>query len=160
MNENRKSRLPTGLLCLLVFQWILVLVSLGYSVAGTLAFGILPDVGSKNMSSIVESFLFSFVLLVLAGWGLAMGYASIGIVRRSSQGFRIGMICHLLLGVVGWAFVLFLVGLWALIRIHSGGQGGMEDLFLLFAFMWLPILLPSAWAYFYLRRLRKNMFFQ
>jgi hypothetical protein len=157
MNDNSKSRLPTGLICLLIFQWVLVLVSLGYSVAGTLALGFHPDFSSED-ASIVESFLFSCVPLVLAGWGLAMGYASIGIVRRSSQGFRIGMICHLLLGVVGWAFVLILVGSWALIRTHSGGQEGMEGLFLLFAFMWLPILLPSAWAFFYLRRLRKSQF--
>ena len=30
MNENRDSRLPTGLMWLLFYQWILVLVSLGF----------------------------------------------------------------------------------------------------------------------------------
>jgi hypothetical protein len=152
MNDNRDSRLPVGLIWLLIYQWILVLVAvaLGCSMASILVSGPkweIPDV-----------LLGGFELLVLACWGTAMGVASVGMVRRSPRGFLLGMICHGLLEIPGLPIMVGFGGM-ALLSLSGGGEGGgMEPLFLLFALMWLPFVLISAWAFFYLRRLRMQLF--
>jgi len=134
MNADRKIRLGLGLILLLIYQWILVLISLA-----------------------------SFTLIIPPLWGIAMGFASVEIMRRRPRGFLIGMICHLLLEVVGWLIVLPIVAMFvrvfmdnSLDKSSSAESRGWAGLVMMFALMWLPFLSLSAWAYFYLRRLRKN----
>jgi hypothetical protein len=88
MSENRNNRLPTGLIWLLIYQWLLVLISLSYMVAFS--------------ADLIESGEWPGVLFILPliGWGAAMSYASVGIMGRSPRGFLVGAICHLLLAIL------------------------------------------------------------
>ncbi len=150
MNEERASRVPTGLIWLLIYQWILVLVAV-CMVCGAIAS--IP--GAKVTAT--EALLGSFELLVLACWGTAMVFASVGMVRRSRRGFLLGMICHVLLGILALVGVLIFVCLWFSFSRSESGQWVWDPFFLIFALMWLPFALISAWAFFYLRRLRKRL---
>ncbi|HUE13703.1 MAG TPA: hypothetical protein VMR25_06030, partial [Planctomycetaceae bacterium] len=95
-------------------------------------------------------------LLVPPSWGMALGVASLGIIWRKSWGFLAAMICHLLLEFVGWVIAAGLIGAWAIAQVGTDKEArGWSGLLLLFGLMWLPLLLPSAWAFFYLRRQRK-----
>src|SRR5213080_2896758 len=90
INEIRDRRLPTSLIGLLVYQWLLVTIALAYSAAATVVVW-----GER------EPVLPLLALLVLAGWGVAMGVAALGIRRRSPRGMFLGMVCHLLLAIPG-----------------------------------------------------------
>ena len=149
MNENRKSRLPTGLIWLLIYQWILVLVGLYF----ILTFGVLS----------IDSGEYGFVLyiVVLAGWGTAMSSASVGITRRSPRAFLLGMICHLLLEILGLVGLIGFCSVGVLSLLGGSNEArAWAPMFLLFALMWLPFVLISGWGFFYLRRLRKSIFSQ
>jgi hypothetical protein len=153
MNENRNNRLPTGLLCLLIYQCILVLVAfaLGYNIASML--GVWGPGTTLTASGVV---VFWLQLLVLACWSTAIGFASMGMVRRSPRGLLVGMICHVILEIVALPMMLGLgfMGLSSFGR--RGEEGAWAEMFLLFALMWFPIVSVSAWAFLYLRKLRKQ----
>lgn len=152
MNEDKHSRLPVGLNWLLIYQWILILVSLCYALA------FVVDFINGGGFSIAEFTVGVLVILVLAGWATAMAYASVGMTRRRPRGFLVGMICHLIvaiLSVVGFIGIGS-VGMFSL-RSASHEARGFAQLFLLFALMWLPTLLISGWGFFYLQRLRKSL---
>lgn len=137
MNENRKIRLPTGLILLLTYQGILVLVSLG-PLAAWLDWGPWP-------------------FPLLAACGIAMFVASVGMARRSPRGFLLGMTCHLLLAIPALLIVLFSVFSGVNLLVQEGGFGGWSTLAFILGLMWLPFLLISGWAFFYLRRLRRSL---
>jgi hypothetical protein len=153
MNENRDSRLPTGLIWLLFYHGILVLISLGYSVDAMVE---LLDSLSRGFAP-EDVVIFSCVFLVLACWGMAMGIASLGMMGGSARGFLLGMICHLLLEIPALAMMLYLFGMSVLSLIGSKEWDGWASLALIFALMCLPFVLISAWAFFYLRRLRTRL---
>ena len=153
MNENSKIRLPTGLIWLLIYQWTLVLGSLGcvlYTIVENL-----HDVVEYWPASIrwgkgvVAS---SFGLLVLTCWGTAMFFASVEMHRQSPRGFLLGMICHLLLAIPGVLGVLFFG------FFYLRDTSGWAILMLICGLMCLPFALFNSWAFFYLRRLRKSLF--
>ena len=138
MTEIRKSRLPTGLIFLLIYQGILVLVCLG-PLAAWLEWGPWP-------------------FPLLAACGIAMFYASVGMARRSPRGFLLGMTCHLVLAIPALLIVLFSIFSGVGLLLQEGGFGGWSTLMFLLGLMWLPFLLISGWAIFYLSRLRKSLF--
>jgi hypothetical protein len=146
MDENSDNRLPAGLICLLIYQGIVVLVSLFFVVNFWLLFLTYRD--------------YSFVLgiLVLACWATAMSYASVAMMWRSPRGFLVGMICHLILEIPALPLLLFL-GFEGVVGILSetGLARGFAEMFLIFALMWLPFVLISGWGFFYLRKLRKGL---
>jgi len=159
--ENRDSRLPTGLAWLLIYQWILVLVvvvSLGFSTATVLQ-------EWKSGITLIQSdsfvfFVFSVEFLVLACWGTAMGFASVGMVRRPPQRSLLGMICHLLITI---PVLTAQAGSGLLLMTSDVGTSveprwWVKVLPAFYALMWLPSALISAWGFFYLRRLRKRLF--
>jgi hypothetical protein len=150
MNENRASRLPTGLMWLLIYQWILVLVSLGFDCNFAVILGVWGPGESLRPEDVIGLWC---EFLVFACWGTAMAFASVGIVRRSPRGFLMGIICHLLLAIPG---LLLLFGSIYLVSLRIPGDIG-PGVCLFFALMWLPFALISAWAFFYLRRLRKRL---
>jgi hypothetical protein len=141
--DIRDRRLPTALIWLLVYQWILVLVALYFCCVflSIMVFG--PEVDAADTA------LGCLEFLAVGSWGTAMGIASVGIARRSPRGFLVGMICHLLIEIPGVPIML------AFFAISLASR--LEPLFLVFGLMWLPFVLISAWAFFYLRRLRKQL---
>jgi heme/copper-type cytochrome/quinol oxidase subunit 3 len=150
MQQDRETRTPTGLVVLLIYQWILVLICLGYS--SGFAVTIWQDPGAYLPHA---AFL---LFLLIPIWGVAMGFASLAMTRRSRQGFQWAMICHFLLGMVGSGFVLT----HGYIYIQMSSKGSSDTrawapLFLIVALMWLPFVLISVWAFFYLRRLREPL---
>ena len=104
-NENRDSRLPTALICLLMYQSIVVVVvvALGCNIAA---------MGSGLRLEFTDRLLGWLELLVLACWGTAMVIASVGMVRRRRRAFLVGMICHLLLEIPGLLAVFGFAFLW------------------------------------------------
>jgi hypothetical protein len=138
-----EDRLPRAVVALLIYHGLLLLASVFFIVT----FGVF----------LVTQHEYGFVLYILAlvCWGSAISYASVGMSRRRPGGFLVGMICHLLLAVVG------LVGIFSLVVLPflDGSKEAREwaPLFLLFALMWLPFVVISAWGFFYLRRLRQSM---
>ena len=167
MNENKESRLPGGLILLLIYQWILAVISLGYSGAAIVGLSNFagPPLVSLDLgltSSGDPSVPFNYVVmwiqfLVLACWGAAMLFASLGMVRRSPRAFLLGMMCHLPLAIPALLAVLFFghAGVSGLLSQQGAGSAWAPLMFIL-ALMWLPFLLISGWAFFYLRRLRKS----
>ncbi len=150
MNETRDDRLPAGLIGVLVYQWLLVLGSLGYvGIAAVVLLGNLPPDWDLVLGLVGVS--------ILAAWGSALACALIGIMRRSPQGYRLGMICHLLLEVPGLPAVLLFGGAFAVLLLGNRESRAWAPLPLLFALMWLPFVLISGWAFFYLRRLRQSL---
>ena len=143
-SDSKDRRLPTALIWLLVYQWILVLVALYFCCVFILMMGFGPKVNAADMAFGCLEFL------VVGCWGTALTIGSIGIAGRSPRGFLLGMICHLLIEISGVPLVLLLVGM-------SFDPEGWGLLCLVFALMWLPFVLISAWAFFYLRRLRKQL---
>jgi hypothetical protein len=71
MTENSNNRLPAGLICLMIYQWIVVLVSLLFVVNGWVLFLTYRDYGSV------------LGILVLASWATAMSFASVTMMWRS-----------------------------------------------------------------------------
>jgi hypothetical protein len=153
MNQDRDSRPQAGLILLLVYQGILVLVSLGYAVGAIVG---LLDIMSRPFDP-ADVVAVSCAIMVLAGWAALMIFASLGIVRRSPRGFFLGMIGHLLLAIPS---LMAFVGL-GFMFIFGAASANKETrawapLFLIFALMWLPTALLSGWAFYYLRRLRAS----
>ena len=103
-NENGQSRLPTGLILLLIYQGILVLVSLG-PLAAWLEWGPWP-------------------FPLLAACGIAMFLASVGMARRSPPGFLLGMVCHLLLAIPALLIVLFSIFFGVKLLVEERSFGG------------------------------------
>lgn len=145
MNERNDNRLPAGLIWLLIFQWLLVLVSLSYAVGFAVIF--------INH----EEYPLILYILVLALWGAAMAYASVQMTRRRPRGFLVGMICHLLLAILSNAALATFAIMGVLSLAGSHDAQAWAPLFLLFALMWSPFALFSSWGFFYLRRLRKDL---
>jgi hypothetical protein len=146
-NENRCSRLPTALIWLLVYQWMLVVA------AAAMACNV-AIMGFVLKLELMDRLLGWLEFLVLAGWGTAMGFASVGMARRRPRAFLVGMICHLLLEIPGLVGVVGFTILWLQTSRSDSGAWVWDPFFLIFALMWLPFVLISAWAFFYLRRLR------
>ncbi len=142
---RRMKRLPVGLTLLLVYQGFLVLASLFYGGAGVL---VALDWGAYG---------FLWWALVFVACGVAITWASVGMARRRSWGFLVGMICHLLLGILGlvWLGFGYLVCLPHI--ASSNAAADWAPTFLLFTLTWLPVLV-SGWGFFYLRRLGKSLF--
>jgi hypothetical protein len=144
-----EGRLPTGVIFLLIYQWFVVLVSLGLTIF----------VGSVFTLEYTRDGAIGCILLVVPSClGTAMAIASIQIITHRSRGFLFSMICHAVLEVIGWSVVLLLLGTRAYVQATDGDRQnrGMAIIYVVFAFMVLPLNLPSAWAFFYLRRQRKN----
>src|SRR5579884_109986 len=146
MNERNDNRLPAGLIWLLVFQWLLVLVSLSYAVG----FAAVIFMNYREYPLI-------FYILVLAPWGAAMAYSSVQMTRRRPRGFTVGMICHLILAILSNAALATFAIMGVLALGGSREAKGFAPLLLLFALMWSPFALFSSWALFYLRRLRNDL---
>jgi hypothetical protein len=143
-SDSRDSRLSARLIGLLIYQWILVTIALAYSAAGTVA------VWGEQ-----EPLVPLLALLVLACWGTAMGVAALGVRRRRPREILLGMVCHLLLAIPGGLAIGTLGFMFVATSLNSSHDArAWAPLFLLFALMWLPFVLLSAWAFFYLRRLR------
>jgi hypothetical protein len=144
MAENRR---PTGLIFLLIYQWILVLIALGTTIFVASWF---------RLECTLEGGIGCVFLVVPSCFGTAMAVASIGIICRKSWAFLLGMICHLVLEVIGWSFVLILLGTPAYIQMTTSDRWSrsVADLYVVFAIMCLPLNVPSAWAFLYLRRRR------
>ena len=141
MRVNSDITRRAGLIWLLVYQWVLVLVAVVNAYAISVDFD--------------DVLLGSLILLVLACWGAAMGFASVGMMRLSSQGFLVGMICHLLLAILALLAVFgFLSSYMYHLLTDSKAREAMVDMFLLYALMLLPFASVSAWAFCYLRKLR------
>jgi hypothetical protein len=158
MNEDRDNRLPTGLIWLLIYQGILVLVSLCYVVV--LFIELYGDLYGRlgSVISIADFTLGVLAFLVLAGWGTAMASASVGMIRRSPRGFLVGMICHLLVAILSMVGLIGFCSMGVLSLLSATNEArGFAPLFLLFALMWSPFALFSGWGFFYLRRLRKSL---
>lgn len=153
MNENRDKRLPVGIIWLLIYQWILVLVSLGYPLAFLVI--IIKDGGFSDYADFLEFGLYG---LVPASWGTAMVFACVAMTRRSPRGFRVGMICHLLVAILSMIGFIGIgsVGVFSSLSASHEARG-FAQLFLLFALMWLPTLIGSGWGFFYLREFRKSL---
>lgn len=154
MTENKDSRLPTGLIWLLIYQWLLVVASLGYSGAAVVG---LCDILSRPFAAF-DVVVVSSAILVLAGWAVVMIFASVGIRRRSPRGYLLGMIGHLLLGIPALLGALGFGSMYLLSSVSaSKDTRAWAPLFLIFALMWLPLVLLSAWGFFYLRRVCKSL---
>src|SRR4051794_18557898 len=70
-----------------------------------------------------------------------------------------GTICHLLLEIPGLVGLIGFCSLGILPYLGASKEArAWAPLFLLFALMWLPFVLISGWAFFYLRRLRKSYY--
>ena len=141
MNENTESRLPIGVVFLLIYQTILGVVFL-WPLPAALDWGL-------------------WTFPVLGGYGIVLILVSVGMARRSPRGFLLGMTCHLLLAIPALLAVLFFgfAGVYEL--LGQGGSGwGWAPLMFLLVLMWLPFLLISGWAFFYLRRLRNRLLSQ
>jgi hypothetical protein len=155
MNDNKDSHRPAGLIWLLIYQWILVVIALFYS------WDVIETIAKEGGSTTpVELFLLLVAMLVLACWGIAMAVASIGIIRRSPRGFLIGIICHLLLEIPGLSLMLYFGFAYVFLSFSDHESRAWAPLVGLFALMWLPFVLISGWAFFYLRRLRKSLLAQ
>ena len=140
MNPESGIRLGLGLVGLLLYQWMLALGSVGYSCAAGVVVLSLPDWD-------LTTGLALFILLILACWGIAIGFASVEISRRRSRGLLVGMICHLILEVIGLPFMLVLVGLYfsVLLTVTTTLARGWRAY--LCSRLWLPFVLISAWAF-------------
>ena len=138
MNERKDNRLPTGLIWLLIYHWIIVLISLCYLVAAVVIL-----ITDREYGAVL-------VILVFTCWTTAMSYASVGMMRKRVRGLLVGMICHLILAILSNAALATFVIMGVL-------PSGFGPLFLLFALMWSPFALFSSWGFFYLRRLRKDL---
>jgi hypothetical protein len=139
-NAHRQGHLPTALIGLLAYQWVLaiVVVTLGCNMA-TMGFGL-------NLA-LADRLLGWVELAVLACWGTAIVFASVGMARRRPRAFVMGMVCHLLLALLGLVcLIVFTFAGWS-----------FDPFFLFFALMWLPFVTISVWAFFYLRRLRTRL---
>jgi hypothetical protein len=148
------SRPPILLVLLLVYQMILVFLAV---VCGTYYAAWLPVWGDSKSEPFWDVVVLSFVVVILACWGATMGYASVGMMMRSPRAFLLAMICHLLLEIPGLALMLsfgFFI-FWAL--VGNKGAALVAPLFVLFFLMWLPFVLISGWAFFYLRDMRRRL---
>jgi|GEM_PF-6097606 hypothetical protein len=144
MHEDRDNRLPAGLIWLLIYQGILVLVSLCYAVAFFLEIydDLFRRVGRFNIADFTLGLLY---VLVLASWETAMAFASVGMTRRSPRGFLVGMICHLLVAILSMVGLSGFCCMGVLSSLSATNEArGFAPLFLLFALMWLPTLLASG----------------
>ncbi len=138
MNDNKEIHLPSGLIFLLFYQGILVLVSLG-PLAAWLEMGPWP-------------------FLLLVAFGIAMFFASVGMAQLRPRGFILGITCHLLLAIPAFLAVSYSI-LWGLqLLIQEAGFGGWATFAFSLGLMWLPILLISGWACFYLCQFLKPAF--
>src|SRR4051812_23277676 len=97
MSQERDGHLPDGLIALLFYQWVLVLHSLGGTIGAVVG---LMDIVSRPFE-VGDVVLVAGAMVVLAGWATLMVAASVGIARRSSRAFLLGMIGHLILEVPG-----------------------------------------------------------
>jgi hypothetical protein len=153
MNVARDDRLPVGIMWLLVYQGLLVLASLfllvlyGYALVSGF-----PDSASGEIPFLV------LFLLLLVGWALALAYASVGLTRRRPQGILVGMICHLLLGILAMILLVGYGSVGVLGYLSKDREAKTwAPLLLFFGLIWLPFVLVSGWGFFYLRRLRKRL---
>jgi hypothetical protein len=155
MNENKDSNRPVGLVWLLIYQCILGVIALALGSAAMVEVLITPEV------ELLPELLAVIGWPVLACWGIAMGVASVGIMRRRPRGFLLGMICHLLFEILALPLLLYLGfgGIFGALSDDSWIRG-FAVLFLICALAWLPFVLISGWAFFYLRRLRKSLLAQ
>jgi hypothetical protein len=156
MNEASDDRLSVGIKWLLVYQGLIFLASLYLTVLyGYALVRGWPSSASREIPLVV------LFILLLVGWGMAVAYASVVMARRRARGLLVGMICHLLLGIL--ALVLLMVyGSVGVLGCLSKDYPGNEaktwaPLLLFFGLMWLPFVLISGWGFFYLRRLRKSL---
>ncbi len=142
MNEHVENRWPTGLKWLLVYQFILVVISVYFILTYVTLF-----IAYKETA-------FMLYVAIIACAALAISIASVGMMRRSHRAVVLGMICHLLIAVLS---VVGLIGFF-LVGLLASSQGGHEGkamfpMFLMFALMWSPFILISGWAFRYLRDL-------
>jgi hypothetical protein len=146
MNQRKDNRLPASLIWLLIYHGIIVLIGLGYLVAAVVILITDREYGAM------------LVILVLTCWTAAMFYAAVGMMRKRLRGLLVGMICHLILAILSNAGLATFAVLGVLSLLARGDEAkGWAPLFLLFALMWSPFALFSSWAFFYLRRLRKDL---
>ncbi len=154
MNDNKDGNRPVGLVWLLIYQCILGVIALALGSAAMVEVLITPE------DELLPELLAVVGWPVLACWGIAMGVASIGIIRRSPRGFLIGIICHLLLLIPSLSLMVYLGFSYVYMSFGDSESRGWAPLVGLFALMCLPFVLISGWAFFYLRRLRKSLLAQ
>jgi hypothetical protein len=151
MATNAKDkRLPAGLIGLLIYQGLAVVSAVGMGcIVARMTFQVktgLPDM------------LFGLLMVaVLFGWGATMGVVSEGMTRRSSRAFLVGIVCHVLLEITALIFMFSFLVLWWVTGWNEHGTWVWDPFFLIFAGMWSPFVLISAWAIFYLRKLRRSL---
>jgi hypothetical protein len=93
-----------------------------------------------------------------------MGVASVGIARRRPGGFLVGMICHLLLEILGSAVMLY-VGFMYALAMAADSKAMRDPVVIVLGLLCpvltcLPFVLISGRAFSYLRRIRKRLFSQ
>lgn len=154
MTERADIASPFGLVLLLFYHGLLVLVCVGfgYNFAGML--GLWGDGTALTASDAV---IMRLELLALTFWTSALAFASVGMVRRKPVGFLVGMICQAILLVVGLIGMLSLGFAFVASSLGGNDSRAWAPLFLIFALMWLPFVLFSAWAFSYLRRFRRGL---
>lgn len=142
MNERKNNRFSASLIWLLIYHGIVVLIGLGYLVASVVI--LITD----------REYGVVLVILVLMCWTTAMIYASVGMMRQRLCGLLAGMICHLLLAILSNVLLagFATTGVYLLFR-----DPRWAPLPLLFALIWSPFALFSSWAFFYFRKLRKDL---
>jgi hypothetical protein len=153
MNEDRDNRLPASPIWFLIYQWILVLLSLCY--AGISVVELFDPQGGVSIAEFTVGIL---VILVLASWGTAIAFASVGMRRKSPRGLLARMICHLIVAILSMVGFITFCSLGVLSLFSASHEArGFAPMFLLFALMWLPTMLVSGWGFFCLRRLRMSL---
>ena len=150
MATNAKDRrLPAGLIGLLTYQWLTVVsaVGMGCLVADALA-------GTNGMAGL------AFRLGDRRG-ALRLGSHHGRRIGRNDQAkfgaFLVGIVCHVLLEICALIFMFMFLVLWFETCWNEHGTWVWDPFFLIFAGMWSPFVLISAWAIFYLRKLRRSL---
>lgn len=152
MNKRNDERVPAGLIWLLIYHWIIVLIGLGYLVASVVI--LITEITDRDYVAVLGAVL---SISVLTCWMTAMSYAAVGMMRKRRCGLLVGMICHVILAILSSAALATFAIMGVLSLGGSHDAKAWAPLMLLFALMWSPFALFSSWAFFYLRRLRKDL---
>jgi hypothetical protein len=154
MRKTIYAHLSERLIGLLLYHGLIIvaMVYAAYRIA---------DMGGRFGDSGTPFGTWDAILLGLAGFAIALIAASCGMVFGNSRGLFLGMICHLILvglamaGIVTSIFLFISVAgetdhevrAWAGFAVFEG----MVVVMMCFAFG-----VPSAWAFLFLRRLRRS----
>jgi hypothetical protein len=142
--------LPPGLIGLLTYQWVAVVSAVGMGC-------IVARMTFQAKTGLPDMLLNLLTVAVLFAWGATMAVVSDGMTRQSSRAFFVGIVCHVLLEIPALIFMFMFLVLWLESSWNEHGTWVWDPFFLIFAGLWSPFVLISAWAIFYLRKLRRSL---